>query len=295
MYNQRSKEYINPYKGTLNTGSLIPPSHIYPEKYCYWYPCANPKNDYEFCYCRRNTQTQSLDNMDLYTFNFCTGEITFLAQNVCGWPDWSVKNWIIFTGTDRNLWKIKNNGDSLTQLTNTGNDYSAKWSPNGELYFWNSTKVANENGDEKFTVSHCGSFLGWYDNSTILNVYLSSSYISKINISNNEAENYAPTHGYSYNTFIRNSNEFLGATDSIVKYKKNLIFNVSNNTIKFLNPSFNPQSFLTNLHSKIGNKILLQQNLRDTMTGDPTLINFRSHIAIMDLDGKNERQVLIPE
>jgi hypothetical protein len=49
------------------------------------------------------------------------------------------------------------------------------------------------------------------------------------------------------------------------------------------------------MHDQLNGKILVDQTLGDTMTGNPAKINQRSHIAIMNKDGSNIRQVLFSE
>lgn len=296
MYDARSEPYINPYFGTLETGTTIPPNHIYPEKYCYWYPCINPNNEFEFCYLRRENGIQSSDDMDLYKYNFCSGKSTLVTKHVAYGIDWSVKDWIIFTGQNKDLWKIKSNGDSLTQLTFLGafqND--AHWNTTGTMFIWNNSKVADQFGNVKYTLPNMGQVIGWYDEFNILNTFQGANNVSITNVSNSNSSYFANIVGNGYINYNKRKNEFLGAIDSATQFKKSLIYNLSTNTVKYLSFNFNPPSFLTNIYFQMESKLLIQQVLRDTMTGTPSLLNYRSHIAIMDNDGTNERQVILPE
>ena len=48
-------------------------------------------------------------------------------------PDWSPDGeWIAFVGPAKNIWKIKSNGDSLTQLTSGRRTFFPDWSPDGK-------------------------------------------------------------------------------------------------------------------------------------------------------------------
>lgn len=47
-------------------------------------------------------------------------------------PEISNQGWLLFTKPDLQLWKIKANGDSLTQLTSEGSNFHYAWSPDGE-------------------------------------------------------------------------------------------------------------------------------------------------------------------
>ena len=93
-------------------------------------PCFNPNNTAEISLTVGNISNPAGDN--LYTLNLNTGQKTFLVNNVWYQPKWSVKNWIVFNRTDRQIWKIKSNGDSLTQLTFSNENYAPEWSPDGE-------------------------------------------------------------------------------------------------------------------------------------------------------------------
>ena len=54
-------------------------------------------------------------------------------------PDWSPDGeWIVF-GEHAGIWKIKVNGDSLTQLTFNGNTFFPDWSPNGKNIAYDCT------------------------------------------------------------------------------------------------------------------------------------------------------------
>ncbi len=296
MYDARSTPYINPYMGTLFTQSPIPPGHIYPDKYCYWYPCMNPTNEFEFCYARRENGVQANDDMDLYKYNFCSGKSTLITKHIAYCTDWSVKDWIIFTGQNRDLWKVKSNGDSLMRLTFTGNSQTdVVWNATGNLFIWNNTKIADENGNTKHTITNLGTILGWADENNIFSMSQGANNVKKVNIRTNQVTDFIPTNGNVYYKYLTNSNEFLGVEDSMYIYTKNIIYNVTNNKTTYMSSSYLPQSFPSNVYCKFGDKILLQQILRDTLTGDPALLNFRSHIAIMNADGTNERQILLPE
>jgi len=121
-------------------------STVFPEKYTYSYPVFNPNNSNEIAYQRRDTELQHGWNDELWVFNFCTGESRFLTDKIGYSPDWSVKDWIVFTGKDRQLWKIKSTGDSLLQLTNAGGfNNHPSWNSEGDkiAYRHSSSTLGN--------------------------------------------------------------------------------------------------------------------------------------------------------
>ncbi|HAD11295.1 MAG TPA: hypothetical protein DCF33_02535 [Saprospirales bacterium] len=123
-------------------------------QYLYSFPCFNPKNLDDIAFVRYDRKGVFGENVELCIMNMCTGELRIIHNKVLGNLDWSIKDWIIFTGRNQMLYKIKPNGDSLTQLTFTGSlNNEPIWSPNGDKFVWyhkvgskSYTVVSNENG-----------------------------------------------------------------------------------------------------------------------------------------------------
>jgi hypothetical protein len=112
------------------------PFEHYIGKYRYSYPEFNPKNPNELAYIRYDNEGHGLIH-ELWIFDFCTGENRYVTDKIMTRLDWSVKDWLLFTGKDRQLWKIKSNGDSLTQLTFSGfSNYNAKWHPTKDSFIF---------------------------------------------------------------------------------------------------------------------------------------------------------------
>lgn len=49
-------------------------------------------------------------------------------------PDWHRSGWLLASCEDGRIWKVKSNGDSLTQLPGQGFDSAPAWSPDGRQY-----------------------------------------------------------------------------------------------------------------------------------------------------------------
>lgn len=301
LYDQRSEPYLNLYTGTLFTQCTALPTHQYPDKYSYWHLCVNPKNPYEIAYLRRENGVQADDDMDLYKYNFCSGKSTLITNHVAYSPDWSIKDWIIYTGTDRNLWKIKSNGDSLTQLTFTGSfQNNAQWNPSGNKYIWNGSQIANENGNLLKTLGLVAYSYTWLNDSIILfnegNNPTENLNIEKFNINTDVRELLIsePKNGlavlFSYDKKF-NSFYFI---KSIAEKRQLSRYSFTTNTVQVveLTEQSNLKSFCNHLEN---NKVIVRQILRDTLTGNPCVLNFRSHIAIMEMDGSNLRRIKLPE
>lgn len=88
----------------------------------YRFPCFNPNNSDEFVYC----VTQS-GITNLISYNRQSGEKTILlTYNLYRPALWGTNGWILLNPGNQ-IWKIRDNGDSLTQLTSVGNHYYPSW------------------------------------------------------------------------------------------------------------------------------------------------------------------------
>lgn len=91
-------------------------------------PRFNPTNSNEIIYFRAIYSSQI---GQIVKRNILTGSETYFVENLWSKPDWSVKDWIVFNRADNQVWKIKSNGDSLTQLTTQGG-LDAIWNHSGD-------------------------------------------------------------------------------------------------------------------------------------------------------------------
>jgi len=88
----------------------------------------NPNNSNEIVYLKYD----GLFDRYLMTYNLVTDVSQVLHQDVFNFqPKWSMKDWIVFNNTHGQLWKIKSNGDSLTQLSINIQAWYPEWSPDG--------------------------------------------------------------------------------------------------------------------------------------------------------------------
>lgn len=267
---------------------------FYPDKYVYWHPCARPNSDQEFCYLRRAAQ-----GYELWKFNFCNGNAFKITDKVNYFPQWSIKDWIIFTGLDLQLWKVRSNGNGLVRLTNTGNyNNYAKWSPDGTKYIYldaslNKLRISNEDGSLYKIISTPMPVYEWYSDHEILFTDGTTNplVINKLDI--NASEKVTEVHRltspaginiYSYSSYL-NYAYLKTQTES---YRLNL---KTKELLKLATKEY--ERFFTGANTFMPHKIILQRILNDTV--HYCGIDYRSHITISDEDGSNERRVLIPE
>ncbi|MFZ4476118.1 MAG: TolB family protein [Saprospiraceae bacterium] len=106
-------------------------------RYLYSFPCFNPNNQDEIAFIRFDYQGVFGDNVELCVLDMCTGVQKIIHNKVLTNLDWSVKDWILFTGRNQMLYKIKPNGDSLTQMSFSGDyNFNAVWNPDGSRFVW---------------------------------------------------------------------------------------------------------------------------------------------------------------
>lgn len=108
--------------------------------YDYFYPCLNPSNSDQISYYRRDNSQVWFNGYEIWTVDFCNNERLKLVGNALYGINWSKSGWIFYTAIDQNIYKIKNNGDSLTQITFTTGGYNRypKISPSGNKFMYQS-------------------------------------------------------------------------------------------------------------------------------------------------------------
>jgi hypothetical protein len=132
---------------------IFSPDYVPIHRYEYSHPVFNPNNTNEIIYLRTDYENGSFSKQELWKYNFCSDETSYITDLALYGIDWSSKDWIIYTGYDQNLYKIKSNGDSLTQLTNNGEFNSwAKWNDSGNQYLYrqegiSGLLIADERGE----------------------------------------------------------------------------------------------------------------------------------------------------
>lgn len=97
----------------------------------YHLPCFNPRNPQELAFCLNDAANPAATGV--YIGNLATRQQRLIwpgAPGVHLGLSWSSRGWLAFSRDDQ-VWKIKSNGDSLTQLTFGPPHYGPQWSPDG--------------------------------------------------------------------------------------------------------------------------------------------------------------------
>lgn len=297
--NNCPEEYINgtlPLDSTFDiqktnnqSGCMFLPDYISMTPNTYLHPAINPNNPYEFVYFRANPD--DLPNNGLYVYNMCTKEITFL--NVIGDNmDWSVKDWIIFKGGSQ-LYKIKSNGDSLTQLTSTSGT-RAKWNPDGTKFIYHDVNVpngwytlANEDGSLDRIVEHPLGVSTWINNDEIIYSNIGNNQLRKYNFITDDVEVLVSGYGLGGSKLsTKDGKVYLDGHYGTYKYENYALELLDSNFFTYQGAYVQPAA---------ANKLLLQRDVIDTTAYPDCIVYFATFISLYDMVTKEERRILIPE
>lgn len=297
MYVQRTKAYADSFhKVNSFPDCLVSPERFPLEDYYYNEPVLNPNNSFEIAFIRdAGNSNQTGWNTELCVYNFCSNETKVLTDLVGYDIDWSVKDWIIFTGNDYQLYKIKSNGDSLIKLTNTGtwNDM-AKWNPDGTKYLYLDTdastyKICNEDATilKEFLISMAE--FDWLNDDKIIFSRSSGSelYIKEYNLdTESETLLYSQPHqGSGEPLSVHGDKIYFTSETGVHLYENGTVSLLDSN---FLTYSAGYPQYLA------PNKVLLQRFITDT-TYYPCTVYDATYISILDLNDAKEQYIEISE
>lgn len=278
----------------------IDPTEWSESKYDYSYPCFNPNNSDEICFLRLDPRAMTLI-YDICTFNFCTGEMRKLYNNVFDCPQWGKQNNIVFTAIDGQLWTIKANGDSLKQITDIGLNYYPSWNPKGNKIIF---KKQNANGLTKSIIAdvelntfdtlnqlnNVGTY--WFGETTIIRDYHNGFDVYNFNTNTLEPVVSSLDISQSKNSVI----ETCGRENDLYIYWCSYynIFRTHRETLKtdtLLTSGDN--GYYENISvSETGKKILFSRKNRRFKSG---FIYYTIRLYLMNTDGTELKQINIPE
>lgn len=131
---EEGSEYLIPLVDSCRTQPFAPMGNIWTpaeeQKYLYGWPFGNPTNINEVLFMRNQTDISGVAAQgQILKMNLCTGEKEILASELVSGFAVSSDGWLIYRRYDGN-WKIKTNGDSLTQLEPLVTEFD--WHPSGD-------------------------------------------------------------------------------------------------------------------------------------------------------------------
>jgi hypothetical protein len=301
-YELYSKPYDDLYKGAYVISCPAAPKRIYPDKFSYRSLGINPKNKHEICFLRQLNSTPSFRYYDLLKYDFCTNKTSLIVSNVKTVSDWSIQDYFIFVSyEDDKVYRIKSNGDSLKQLANVEEFYKlTNWSPNGTKIVLNNNTVIDASGNNLQKLPFIIATYTWESDSTLF--YCSYDdpkddfKLLRYNFNTKKSQLFyaEPKNGTSHiHHFSAKDSKIYGFTQNDNKYN---YFSIDTKTLKkILLGSYYVNNLSLYIKGSFDNQLLATFDMRDTIPAQICAFKHRSHIALMNLDGTNERQVLIPE
>lgn len=276
-------------------------------RYQYAEPVFNPNNENEIIYIRREYEESSILKREIWKYNFCTENATFITDLVSHDLDWSRKDWVIFTAEDRQLYKIKSNGDSLTRLTLNGDfNNQAKWNDAGTKYLYerltsplSGLRVCDEFGNVQDTLDGLTVAHSWtWDNED------NRIFYSEIPEDVIYGEYYSETDELE----PINTLSLAGSADRIIT---KLVYRKSDNRLYFassLNLAYHDLATDEVVHltqgadnraygpfdiPKEGNTIIVSRI--DLEKTDVCTVEIEVNLYLIDVTGEREREVVLPE
>jgi len=245
-------------------------------------PYFNPNNENEFLF---------EEGGIIYKYNQATqSKETIYAGAIIFLPKWGKNNWVLLNLPDQNIWKIKSNGDSLTQLTSTSNNFYPEWNKAGDrIIFYNTALqksiLLDEHGIPLDTLAlPIGAISTWQHPSFVANVAGTVSYFDP----NTLAEQTV----YNFNDFETKTgalwvgNDIYYANDEGI-FKVNIftqvpvLIKLSCNARKYFYPSL----------AMSGTKIIWQRLDKRLLDAETVLL--KSELVVMELDGSGEEALQV--
>lgn len=276
----------------------------------YTYPCFKPSDPEQLAYFRYDNVNFAL-GAEIWVVDFCNGTKKMIANNGFYSLDWSIKDWLIYTGTDQNIWKIKSNGDSLTQLTTIG-DYNrdAKWNLDGTQFVFQrqigsegNFYIANENGiivDTIEELAASGSW-SWIDSNRICYMVAqvgASPPRSLMKYYNIETQQIKDLHGLSLagtlDSAVRATAPLI-KENSIIWCGRGLIGKTDLNTGDFtiLKKRLNNEYYKNMAIRPGSNEILINKNILNNVGW--CYFDSEVEFYIINSDGTNPRKIILPQ
>ncbi|MEZ4830326.1 MAG: hypothetical protein R3C61_29175 [Bacteroidia bacterium] len=283
----------------------------------YQYPVFNPLNPDEFAYARYDLDTifPWVDEREIHIYNLNTGEDRSIYHGpLWSGMDWGVNGWLLINRADNQVWKIKADGDSLTQLTFSGINEDARWNADATRFVaWRSdnsiyeVRIYDSNGYFLHLVETGFSNGAWAPSAHFLSsirfdhtkdFFSVASYDSSDNIISQYTFPRKNEYAWEVRHDPRDEEVFYATTSDYrflrIHFDKGIQKNLSGGceTDKFIHFSVSP----------VGDQILADRasiHFADTTLKDGTqeknkVLHLYTTIWLMDENGNKKRQVELP-
>lgn len=234
----------------------------------------------------------------LYYFNLRINQKKLLYNKRVNFqPKWGRNGWILFCSNDNQIWKVKPNGDSLTQLTFFGANYSPEWNKSSDK-FLTSTFINDKYhqiifdpwGNILDDITNCGgSNSSWQHDSLI--AFLSAAWLAYTVPSN--------CNPFILKDMSKSSNGGTGGVMWMSNYKivyaindGLFIYDIIKGTEDKIKITCNSRYYVFLSYSSISNKIIASKVERNLINSNTLYV--KSYLVTMNIDGTDEKEIIIP-
>jgi hypothetical protein len=255
-------------------------------------PFFNPNNGDEILFVRRGEDGSGW-RIVKYAIASKTA-IDLYSGKVGSVPSWGKNHWVLFGTSDGDIFKIKDSGDSLTQLTWTGWNWDPSWNPEGTQYAYRSnasgkdtTYIFSSTGVPLDTLSESGIGLTWSHSryspdpaGEFLNIsdMFSDTVIHLVN---------SPTDAGGSSGY---GAVFTGDNDLVYSYQTGIYsIDIHSRKVKQIRASCNSIRYRNAAYSSILMKLLWVKMVYEPLGGNDILVKTR--LVLMDVDGSNEEEI----
>jgi len=261
-------------------------------------PYFNPNNPDEFIY---------LENGDLYKYSISSAGKSLLYspdRYIYFQPKWSRTGIIAFNTSDYNIWIMKDNGDSLTKITNVGGDvstnYYGEFNYTGDSLMFHTSGYYSDGDTRKTRISYnnftkfdtinsvdVSPLTNWQKPGYFIDIWYYFIAISKIYFGTSEIISLNDTitaHGIIWS----------GNQSDFYCYRENGVYmgNFETNSLIKVKDMCPYAYYLSPCYSEISGKVISSKITKEYL-GD-NKVHVKTEIIIMNPDGTDE-QVILPK
>ncbi|MEN9582478.1 MAG: hypothetical protein RL641_432 [Candidatus Parcubacteria bacterium] len=289
---------VSCHKDSINSDSIcinLPPSPSIGWTYLidtpnYSFPFFNPNNPSEIIFQKKN---YSAANTVLYRFNLLTKQksILFTGENLYQ-PKWGKNGWILLNTSDNNIWKIKEDGNSLIQLTYNSTSFAPEWNQAcDKIAYFKSDGISHklfimdENGNNidsatnYFSSQSCWRHPNLIATITPLNLIVIDPIADTVKIL------------HEINTGIFGGAYWLSDHENIIwSYEEGIfITNCITKATHCINASCNTRTYLFPTYAPQTNKVIFNKVEKKAINA--TEVKVSSKLYIMNVDGSGESEL----
>lgn len=253
------------------------------------------------------TQEYGPSTNKLWKYNRILKTKTLLDAQVLNNMDISTTGWLVYEKIDRNIYKIKINGDSLTQLTHKGGFAYPYWSKDGSyIYIYHDKPTPTE--DKIIKIKNDGTIIDTVKNISVSSkIYFSENYLYYFQVVdgeyrliqkdlNNQNERVIVSNANHngepfFHFFTDNANRVLYWYGFLALYKTDL---TTLQTTKVINSGYHSRNNILHYRQSQFNKRFIAIQFNKEVSG-PYSIKSSAKIVEFTEDGLCKRTVEIPD